>query len=87
MKLAICISAICTTLISTGCATNQNQVVSSDASILVVGEEPQGYPITTNIQIGNFCTWVTESWAPGTDPASGQKLWLKQVARAQSPCK
>jgi hypothetical protein len=68
------------------CATEQHTVVSTNTSQLVVGEQPQGYPITTNVRIGDTCTRVTESWVPFKDPASGKQLWLKQIDRVQTPC-
>ena len=68
------------------CASTQQTVASPDPSRLVVSEEPAGYPITTNVRIGDVCTVVKESWLPFKDPASGKQLWLKQVERVDGPC-
>jgi hypothetical protein len=62
------------------------KVKTADPSLLVVDREPDGYPITTNVRIGNTCTQVRESWHPFKDPTSGRELWLKQVDRAEAPC-
>ena len=80
------LSLVTTTLMLAGCAVGTQNVVSTNSDVLVVGDEPEGYPRVTFVRIGDHCTRVTESWNSAPDAVGGKTIWLKQIERASVLC-
>lgn len=68
----------------TACASDKENVVSTDTNWLRIGEEPQGYPRMFVEASNGFCAKVTESWNKGS--FKGQDMWLKQQSRISIAC-
>ena len=70
-----------------GCAAPKATLHSSKTDMLVIGQEPAGYPKTYVEPYKGFpgyCLQVTESWRK--DSYQGQTIWFKDKAIKAMPC-
>lgn len=70
-----------------GCASQIQSVVSTNADLLVVGKQPEGYPRTDIEPYPNFpgfCLEVKESWRE--DRYQGEVIWLKDKELKSTRC-
>jgi hypothetical protein len=87
MKSSYFFAAMTAALTLTGCGTSHPRYATADPEVIVVGDQPPGgYPTSSIVHYGNFCAQVSETWVPSVDPASGTKIWLKQVTRVAAAC-
>lgn len=70
-----------------GCAAPKEVLYSTNTDMLVVGQEPAGYPktyIEPYKSFPGFCLQVTESWRQGS--YHGQTIWFKDKAIKTMRC-